>query len=432
MGTRTIGRVLHLGSTVALLVAASRLATDGGEAGGSWPQFHGPNRDNISTETGLLKQWPEGGPRLIWTHSECGRGLAGVSIADGMIFTVGDFGKKEAVLALDLDGKPVWKAENGKSWLGPHPGARTTPTCDEGLLYHMNPTGRLAAFEAKTGKERWSVDLKDQFGVKFGQWAMAENIVIEGKVLFCAPGGRKGRIVALDKTTGATLWANTEIAEGVAYCTPLFVTHHGARQMITVMAKTLVAVDVRTGKLLWTHKHETKHDQNVTMPIFKDGRVFASSGHGTGGRLLEISPSGDRVAERWLNKDLDNCHGGVILLGRHLYGSGCRLFRKGLVCVDFAAGQTVWNNKGLGKVSITYADGRLYCLSDRGKMSLADVSPERCRVVSQFRIPKPRKWSNDLSLSHPVVCGGRLYVRYGSDLFAYDIRAAGAGGPRTP
>ncbi|MBL7224479.1 MAG: PQQ-like beta-propeller repeat protein [Candidatus Brocadiae bacterium] len=410
----------HTNTVVGLILAATTLAgaaTKG--AGGQWPQFHGPRRDNLSTETGLLKRWPEGGPKLIWTFAECGRGFAGVAVVDGTLYTVGDFGKDEYVLALDLDGKLLWKTQNGESWRRQYPGARTTPTYDNGTLYHLNPVGRLAAFEAKTGKELWAVDFKEAFGTKYGTWAMAENILIDGDLLLCAPGGERGRVVALEKTTGVTLWANTEIGDTVAYCSPILVDHGGTRQVVTILHKTIVSVEVKTGKLLWTHPHPTQHGQSVTMPIYHRGGIIASSGHGTGTRFLKLSPDGKSVEERWLNKDLDNCHGGLILAGNRLVGAGCRLYKKGLVCVDTVTGKTRWNDAKFGPLSLAYAEGLLYAIDRKGNTSLLKAAGTGCTVVSQFTIPRKGR---DLVLCHPVIFGGRLYLRHASNLFAYHIR----------
>jgi len=425
MKRNAIGRALEL-AVAGLLVGALSAPARAAERPCEWPQFHGPRRDNISTETGLLKQWPKGGPRLIWRYSDCGRGYAGVSIAGGRIFTSGDFAETECLLALDLEGQRAWRAKNGKSWRGAMPGARTTPTYEDGVLYHMNPTGRLAAYRAESGQEIWSVDLRKEFGSRPGQWALSENVILDGNAVLCGPGGAKGRIVALRKDTGKRIWVNTEVSDGPAYCSPILATHAGVRQMITILEKSIVSVSVRTGTLLWRHEHKTKHNQNVTMPIFRDGHVYATSGHGTGGRLLKIAPGGREATQVWLNKDMDNCHGGVLLLAGRLFGSGCRLYGKGLVCVDFRSGKTVWNDRRLGKVSIAYADGRLYCLSDRGRMSLVEAGPKGCRVVGQFDLPRP-KGGGQLALSHPVICGGRLYLRHWNELFVYDVR-----GPRRP
>ena len=385
-----------------------------------WPQLHGPRRDNQSTETGLLEQWPEGGPKLAWAFAECGRGFAGISVADGRIYIGGDFGSEEFVLALDLDGKLLWKTPNGKAWRGPYPGARTTPTWDDGVLYHMNPHARLAALDAATGKERWALDLKGAYNAKTSMWAFAENILVDGPVLYAAPGGTKGRVVALDKATGKPVWVNTEIADGAAYCSPILIDHNGRRLLVTILQKSIVALDPKTGKLLWSHPHTTKHDQNVTHPLYHRGLLYASSGHGTGGRLLKLSADGTSVAELWLNKDLDNCHGGVLLVGGHLYGSGCRLFRKGLVCVDFATGKTAWSDPRFGPLSLTGAQGMIYAVDRQGRATLIRASAERSNVVSQFQVPRRNR---SPFLSHPVICGGRLYIRHADTLYAYDIRA---------
>ncbi|HUS93233.1 MAG TPA: PQQ-binding-like beta-propeller repeat protein [Phycisphaerae bacterium] len=410
-----------VGLCVLTTVAATALPAPGDEKAPWWPQLHGPRRDNISPDRGLLKAWPKEGPKLLWQSAECGGGYAGVSIADGRIHIAGDFGEKEAILALGLDGTVRWKAGNGRSWKGPYPGARTTPTYDKGVLYHMNPHGRLAAMKADSGEEIWAVDLAEKFATRPANWALAENILIDGDVLYCAPAGQKGRVVALKKADGSTLWANTEIADGPAYCSPILVEYGGARQLVTVLEKTIVGVDVGTGKLLWQRPHVTKHGQNVTRPTYSDGHIYSSSGHGTGGQMLRLAADGQAVTELWLNKDMDNCHGGVLLLDGRLYGHGCRLYKKGFVCVDFRTGKTLWTEPKLGKVSVSAADGMIYCISDRGKVSLVEPGADACRIAGEFNLPKGPK---GLTLTHPVICGGVLYLRHWETLYAYDVRAA--------
>ncbi len=418
---RSCTHLLAATAIAAAALSAPGLGAAEGEAGPWWPCFHGPNHDNISPDKGLLKEWPKEGPPLAWKFSESGKGYAGVAIADGLIYTAGDFGDVECLFALTLDGKLVWKAENGKAWKGAMPGSRTTPTFEDGVLYHMNPTGRLAAYEAKTGKELWAVELKKEFDARWGMWAMSENIVLDGDKVLCAPGGAKGRLVALDKKTGKTLWANTDLNEATAYCTPIVITHNGIRQAITIMQKTIVSLDVTTGKTLWTHPHSTAHDQNVTMPIYKDGFVAASSGHGTGVRLLKLADDSKSVTEVWLAKELDNCHGGMVLLDGCLLGMGCRLNAGGgFACVDFKTGKCLWKHRPLGKLSFTVADGLLYGTNDVGKVFLVDARPAACRIISQFSIPKK---TSEQTLCHPVVCGGRLYLRHWDELFVYDVSA---------
>lgn len=386
-----------------------------------WPEFRGPNRDSISLETGLLKKWPEGGPRLIWKYSDCGKGFSGVSIADGRIYCAGDFGKQEMLFALSLDGKLLWKSPNGASWRGSCPGSRTTPTYANGAVYHMNPTGRVAAFGAKDGKEIWAVDLKERFEARFGVWALAENLIVDGDKVLCLPGGGKALAAALDRKTGKTIWTAVGLRDRAAYCTPVIATHKGVRQMITMTSKSVISVEVKTGKLLWTHPYPMGYPQHATPPVYHDGHVFVACGHSTGGTMLKINPDSSSVKKVWYMRQFDNCHGGVMLIGDRLYGSGCRVGGKGFYCVDFKTGKLIGRNSEVGKLSILYADGMLYGLNHTGPMYLMKITAGGIEIVSRFNMPGKRK--TNIYLAHPVVCAGRLYLREGSNLYVHDIRA---------
>ncbi|MBL7189797.1 MAG: PQQ-like beta-propeller repeat protein [Phycisphaerae bacterium] len=411
-------------TVVMLLVAAfvraplSGAAHTGGTA--DWPEHHGHGRTNISPDKGLLKEWPLSGPRKIWTYSQCGRGYSGVTIADGMIFTAGDFERQERVIALDMDGKLLWKQPNGDSWRRSSPGSRATPTYSDGAVYHMNPTGRLAAYEAKSGRPLWVVDLKAKFDAKYGIWALAENVIVDGDKILCMPGGPRGRVVALDKRTGKTLWVNTEIEHSAAYCSGLVVNHGGARQLITLTQRSVVGVDVETGKLLWSAPFVPRSPQNSLTPVFKDGYVFIACGHSSGGRLIKPDLSARSAKTVWHREDLDDCHSGALLVDGRLYGTACRQGGKQFYCVDFLTGRTIKLDKTFGKVGITFADGMIYALNYQGTMYLLAITPEGFDVISRFELK--RKPVNSY-LAHPVVCGGRMYIRCGNDLHAYDIQA---------
>ena len=391
------------------------------EVAACWPEFHGPRRDNLSRETGLLKKWPDGGPRLLWQSAVCGTGYSGVAIAEGRIYTAGDFQDKELVLALDLNGKLLWKSPNGSSWTGPTPGARTTPTYRDGVVYHMNPTGRVAAYDAKTGNEIWAVDLRKRFDARFGIWAMAENLVVDGDRVLCLPGGTKGLAAALDTRTGETIWATPGVADKAAYCSPVVGEYRGVRMMITLSEQGAVCVNVENGELLWSFPFRRPGvSQNATTPVFHDGYVFITCGHFTGGQMLKINDDLRGVTRVWYKRDFDNCHGGVVLLDGRLYGCGCRLGGRGFFVVDFRTGRTIAANRSVGKVSITYADGMLYALNHKGPMYLMGITPDSVEVVSRFDVPRN---GHGLYLCHPVVCGGRLYIRHDTHLYCYDVRA---------
>jgi len=414
---------------VSVLVIFAGLTWQGatGEEGNSpasdvapfWPEFHGPRRDNISPEIGLLKRWPEGGPKLLWQVDHCGYGFSGVSIADNRIYSAGDFKDQECVFALDMNGQLLWKTPNGASWTGETPGSRTTPTYSEGRLYHMNPTGRLAAYRADTGEEIWAVDLKERFDAQYGIWAMAENLIVDGDRVLCLPGGTKGLAAALDKETGKTLWATPGIADRAAYGSPVIAQYRGVRMMITMTQEGAVAVNVANGELLWTVPfRRLSVSQNATTPVFDNGYVFITCGHFTGGQLLKISDDLRSVSKVWYIRDFDNCHGGVMLLDGRLYGCGCRLGGKSFFCVDFLTGEVLARDETLGKVSLAYADGMLYALDHKGPLSLIEVKPDGFEIVSRFELPRLGKGP---SICHPVICGKRMYVRHDEYLYCYDI-----------
>jgi len=407
-----------------VLFSAAWLCSASFVAGGvdgdpSWLEHHGPGRTNISPEKNLLKRWPEGGPRRLWTYSQCGRGYSGVTIADGMIFTAGDFGREQKLLALDMDGNLLWEARNGDAWRGASPGCRSTPTFSEGALYHLNPAGRLATYEAKSGKPLWVVDLKSRFDARYGIWALSENVIVDGDKVLCMPGGPKGRIVALDKKTGKTVWANTEIEDYAAYCSGTIVTHGGVRQLITMTQRSVVGVDVETGSLVWSAPFVPRSPQNALTPVYYDGYVFVACGHSSDGTLMKIDQPSKSASVVWRRSDLDDCHSGAVLVDGKLYGTSCRMGGQSFYCVDYLTGKTIKSDGALGKVGITCADGMIYALNHRGTMYLLQINDEGFDVVSRFEL---KRRPTNTYLAHPVVCGGRLYIRGGPDLFVYDIR----------
>ena len=357
---------------------------------------------------------------MLWTYSQCGKGYSGVVIADGKIFTAGDFGRDEMLLALDMEGNFLWKSRNGDAWRGASPGSRATPTYSDGAVYHMNPTGRLAAYEAKSGKPLWTVDLKDRFDARYGIWALAEHVIVEGDKVLCMPGGPKGRVVALDRKTGKTLWANTQIEHYAAYCSGVVVTHAGVRQLISLTQRSVVGVNVETGALVWSAPFVPRSPQNALTPVFHDGYVFIACGHGSGGTLLKIDPAARTASTVWHREDIDDCHSGALLVDGKLFGCACRVSGRHFYFVDFLTGNTIKLDETMGKVGITYSDGRIYALNHQGTMYLLNITDDGFDIASQFEIKK--KPTNSY-LAHPVVCGERLYIRCDEDLYAYDVRA---------
>ena len=393
----------------------------------TWPCFHGPRRDNLATDKGLLQTWPQDGPPLLWTASGIGHGYSSVSIAAARIFTAGMIDKQTYVTAVDLTGKKLWQRLNGQSWEAserqpwavPYSGSRGTPTVDGEIVYHLSEMGRLTAFDIRTGQERWHVDVLKTFAAERPKYGLSESVLIHGDALFCCPGGADGYVVALHKETGRTLWANSEIKDPVGYCSPVVARIDDVEQVISMSANRVFSFDPQNGRILWDYPFGNERGNSATDVIVSDGRVYASTGYGGGSVLLQPQRqvNGDfAVRVVWTSELLDNHHGGVLLFNGRLYGAGHE--SRGWFCLDFSTGRKMWQVRGKG--SLTYADGRLYCLDERGTMALVKATDDKWEAVGSFRLPPGGKgpyWA------HPVVCGGRLYVRHSDTLFAYDIRS---------
>ncbi|MDK1032647.1 MAG: PQQ-binding-like beta-propeller repeat protein, partial [Planctomycetia bacterium] len=361
------------------------------------------------------------------TASGLGLGYSTVSVAGGTIYTAGSAEGKDFVIALNLDGKPKWKVPNGAAWTAKnarwargYDGSRATPTVDDGIVYHLGASGRLVALSAKDGKEKWAIDIASMSGATIPKYGYTESLLIDGNNLICYPGGPKGYMVALDKKTGKTVWANTSIGEAAAFCSPILVETGGVRQIVTMTRKAVIGVDAKTGALLWRQEHTNKHGNNIASPVHSEGFLYAGTGYGGGSVGIKLTALSKTVkaTKAWFSRSLDNHHGGVVLVDGYVYGTGHQ--KAGWTCLDLKTGEEKYRTQGVGKGSAVYADGMLYCLSESGTMGLVPATPKEHKVVSGFKAPRGGK---GLHWAHPVVCDGRLYIRHADKLFVYDIKA---------
>jgi len=391
----------------------------------AWPRWKGIKQDNISTETGLMKQWPEQGPAMLWQYEGLGEGFASVSVADGRIYTVGMVNKEGFLTCLDMNGKLVWKVSYGPEWSKSVPGVRGTPTLDGDKVYVISGVGRVLCFNAADGKEIWQKNPFSEFGGKYGIWGIAESAVIDGDALFFVVGGSKATMVALNKNTGDTLWASDSIGDTSSYCTPLLVNHGGRKILTMLTADHIVGVDAANGKILWTVAvtdfAKRSSQINPNTPVSRDGMIFYTSGYDQGAIMLKLNADGSAVETLWTNPEFDNHHGSVVLLGDYLYGPNWKDNGNGdWLCVEWKTGKTVytthWENKG----SLTCAEGMLYCYEEKnGIVALVKADPAGFTPISMFKVPAGEgpHWG------HPVVCGKRLYIRHGDVLMVYNIAA---------
>jgi len=414
---RRIGLGLQLLSFACALAAGT---VDAAEENPAWPQFHGPNRDNVSPETGLLKQWPAGGPKLLWTAEGLGYGYSSVSVANGAVFTAGDLGDYTTVTAMDMQGKILWQTQNGNAWKGSYPGSRGTPTIEGGRVYHESPHGDVTCLDAKTGGRIWTLNILEQFAAKNIRWALSESLLIDGDRVICCPGGPNASVVALSKKTGKIVWQCQSTGDLAGYASPILAECEGMRIIITLTSRAMIGVNADTGQLLWRVEHVSHADENVLVPIYRDGHVFISTlKAGSVKWQIAVQNAKASLKEVWRSKAMDNHHGGVVLIDGHLYGSSCMYNKSQWVCMDWVTGDQRYAAKGVGKGSLTCAGGMLYTLSRASKMGLVRPTPAGHEVISSFKIPARGKGP---SWAHPVVCGGRLYIRHAGFLYAYDVR----------
>ncbi len=392
-----------------------------------WPQFHGPDRNNKSPDKGLLKAWPEGGPSRIWESAGIGEGYSTVSIVGKRIYTTGAINGDCVITALDMDGKKVWTRKNGKAWKKSYPGTRSTPTITDGLLYHLSGIGNLICLKADSSEVVWTVNILEKFGGRNITWGLAESPLVIGDKVICTTGGKNVSMVALDSKTGKVAWKCTGAGDKPGYASPILIEYQGLKQIVNAMSESIVGVRASDGKLLWKYPHKVYADENITTPLFHDGFVIVSGCGKRGTTSLQLQVSGDQcsVIKRWQNKAFDNKQGGIVLLDGKLYGYAESQKGSGpWMCIDFKTGETIFKSAPIKSSykykngCLTYADGRFYLFSDDGNMALAEPTGTDFKVTGRLRIKEHGKQP---TWAHPVVYGGRLYIRYGDRLGVYNV-----------
>jgi outer membrane protein assembly factor BamB len=392
-------------------------------AASDWPQFRGPNRDDHSPDTGLLKEWPKEGPPLVWKTASVGTGYSSVTLAGGRLFTMGNKGPSSFVVALDAEsGKPLWSQEVGKA--GGDLGC--TPTVAGDLVYALGQSGDLVCLAADTGAVQWRKNLEKDFGGKWGGWHYTESPLVDGDQLVCTPGGKDATMVALNSKSGETVWkCAIPIGENTAGYSSIVVAEvGGVPQYVQLLSGGVVGVAAKDGKFLWKYEKLGHNTANIPTPIVLGDHVLCAAGYGKGGALLQLVPTatGVEAKELYFKPGLTNKHGGLVVVGEYVYGDSDDSGRP--FCAEVKTGQVVWRKEGggpgEGSASVVYADEHLYFRYDNGVTALVEASPKGYKEVSTFAIPKHQ----GPSWAHPVVIGGRLYLREGDTVWCYNVKQA--------
>jgi outer membrane protein assembly factor BamB len=410
----------------------------GAAAAADWPQFRGPNRDNICTETGLLQSWPEGGPKLLWETTGLGTGYSSVSIADGKLYTMGDIKVEskdaQCVIAIDLaTHEKLWTTKVGPIHKDERGGPRSIPTVDGGFVYAVGTSGDLVCIDAATGGIQWSKNFqKDLGGGDNPTWKYSESPLIDGSKVLCTPGGHKAVMAALNKKTGDVIWSCSMPDIGPngkdeAGYSSIVISHGaGVKQYVQLTNEGLVSVSTE-GKFLWGYNKIANRVANIPTPLVFGDYVFCSTSYNTGAALLKLlsAENGIGVEEVYfLNpKSFQNTHGGFVKVGDYIYGgSGHNLGQP--TCLDVRTGKVMWQPKqpGEGSATVLYADGNLIFRYQDDLISLIEANPQKYNLKSTFKLPK-REGAIREGWSYPVISDGRLYLRHADVLMVYDVKA---------
>jgi outer membrane protein assembly factor BamB len=378
--------------------------------------WRGENRDGIYNESGLLEKWPEEGPKLIWKYDKLGPGHASAAVTKDLIYTAGTEGDSGFIIALDHEGKEIWKSIYGKEWLENWEGVRSTPTIYNGKAYQLSGYGIMYCFDAKTGTILWHENLVEKYNARNIKFGFTENLVVNDDKVFITIGAEDASVIALNRDNGQLIWKCKGTGEKSAYCSPTLIELPNARIFITHTENHILCIDAANGNLIWKHEFLNKYVTHANTPFYHDGFLYCVTGTGAGGVKLELSPSGELVKEVWRNTTLDSKFGGFIYLEGRIYGSGDA--NRNWSCIDWETGKEIYQTTEMKKKgNIIYADGKFYCYSESGEIFLVEPLDDKFNIISKFEITYGEKWH----WAHLVIHDKKLYVRHDNYLLVYDI-----------
>ncbi len=378
-----------------------------------WPQWRGPNRDGISTETGLLPAWPAAGPTVAWKTSGLGQGYSSLAIVNGRIYTQGQRDNQEYILAIDVKtGKKLWETATSRAYRNDRgDGPRGTPTIDGDRLYAMTGDGVLFCLDLAAGKPVWSINVARQYGGSVPSWGFSESPLIDGDRLIVMPGGHGASLVSLNKRDGSLQWKTGSDPAG--YSSAIIADVGGSRQVLALSGNAALAVLENNGELLWHYTKVSNRTANIATPIYHDGAVFVSTAYGTGCALLKLGPKS--MSEAYFSGDMKNHYSTSVVVDNYLYGYSDSI----LTAMQFNTGKVAWKNRSVGKGSVTYAEKRLYLLGEDGVIGLAEANADAYKEISRFEVAK-----GSLPTWSPlVISNGKLYYRDQDNLTCFDIKA---------
>lgn len=379
-------------------------------------QWRGTDRSGIYHEQGLLSQWPENGPALKWHFDDLGDGHSSVAIDSDKIYLTGLKGGKGILYVFDLDGKILNKTEYGPEWNESYNGSRGTVTINDSKIYLISGHGVLYCLDQNSLQLIWKKDFLQAYNANNIKWGINEAPLVIDNMVIATPGGTKSNIVAFDKNTGEQIWSGAGEGDQAAYCSPIYIHDQEVPQIVTITARNVIGIDVKTGNKLWSFPKTNQYSIHANTPVYDQNMILCTSGYGSGSVMLRLTNGGRNVEKVWESTDLDNRIGAMVKVGDYVYGSGDK--NRFWFCADWQTGEIKYKQSGYAMGNIIANEGMLYCYTDRGNMVLVGATPEKFDMVSKF----PITLGSDQHWAHPVLYKGMMFVRHGTSLLAYQVK----------
>lgn len=379
-------------------------------------QWRGVDRTGIYNEAGLLQQWPESGPSLLWHYNGLGEGHTSVAIDSDKIYLTGMSDGKGYIYIFDLNGKLLNKKEYGPEWNKSYNGTRGTVTINDGNIYLISGLGDIYCIDQNSLNIIWKKNILQEFNASNIEWGINEAPLIIDNMIIATPGGKQQNVVALNKKTGVLIWSSPGEGDPAAYCSPLYISDQDVPLIVTMTANHIIGIEAATGKKLWSHENKNRYSIHPNTPVYGDNMLLCTSGYGRGSTMLKLTNGGRNIETAWFSQELDSQIGAMVKVGDYAYGSGHN--NKFWFCVNWKTGEIMYKEKGLAMGNIIANKGMLYCYTDRGDVILAKSTPEKMDIVSRFKITM----GTEQHWAHPVIYKGVLYIRHGNTLMAYNIK----------
>ncbi|HAM10560.1 MAG: hypothetical protein A2X04_06445 [Bacteroidetes bacterium GWF2_41_9] len=389
-------------------------------------EWRGPDRTGIYNETGLLKKWPDGGPKLIWESQGMGYGFSSPTVTEDAVYVTGRKESNDVLVALTLEGKKKWEVIYGKAWMTNHDGTRCTPTFYNGNIFLISGSGDIVCV-GSDGRIKWSKNHYALYESKPIMFGISESPLVVDNIVIASPGGKKASVVAFNTADGKVVWEAEPIEALPQYVNPKLIEYAGKKMIVTVMGTNIFAINAKDGKIIWKMDYvninagpERGYKNHAMTPTYRDGHILIANGYKWVALNLKLSADGNSVSTVWENRNFDPQLGGVVLLGDHIYGSTHQVQpTDSWACVDWNTGKILWTSKWHSKGSIISADGMLYMYEEKsGHVALSNPNPAKLDIVSEFQITKGEGpfWA------HPVINKGKLYIRHGDYIMAYQVK----------